>query len=119
VRLFPPSVPTAGRSRALVRTEGLPCSSNHGTFRGGGACWRRPVTADGIFAEYGWKAERRESLEPGAPLFCSQSRWRISKGWVQVALRQWQERAGLDRQFDYTRIRHAVRCAYEESRCHP
>jgi hypothetical protein len=53
VRLFPASVPTAGRSRALVRADGLPCSTNHGIFRAGSAYWHRPVTADGVFAEYG------------------------------------------------------------------
>jgi integrase len=44
-----------------------------------------------------YKADRRESLEPDAPLLCSQSRWRISKRRVQRAFRGWQVAAGFDR----------------------
>src|SRR4029450_1389932 len=39
------------------------------------------------------KARRREGLQPGDPLFCSQSRTRISKRRVPFAFRTWQLKA--------------------------
>ena len=41
-----------------------------------------------------FKKQRGEGLEPGDPLFCSQSRRRLSPRRVQHAWHQWQERAG-------------------------
>ena len=48
-----------------------------------------------------FKKQRRESLEPDAPLFCNQSRTRISKRRVQFAWREWQKRAGFDRLYPF------------------
>ena len=45
---------------------------------------------------WGHKARRREGLQPGDPLFCFQSRIRISKRRVQFAFRTWQVKAGFD-----------------------
>ncbi len=36
-----------------------------------------------------FKKQRQESLKPDAPLFCNQSRRRISKRRVQIAWREW------------------------------
>src|SRR5436190_10986320 len=44
-----------------------------------------------------WKTRRAESLDVDAPLFCNQSRRRISKRRVQFAWASWQRRAGFDR----------------------
>ncbi len=54
-----------------------------------------------------FKKQRRESLEPDAPLFCNQSRNRISKRRVQFAWREWQQRAGFDRLYPFHCIRHS------------
>ena len=54
-----------------------------------------------------FKKQRRESLEPGAALFCNQSRRRISKRRVQFAWREWQKRAGFDRLYAFHCIRHS------------
>src|SRR6266699_710211 len=50
--------------------------------------WRHKVTA-------------RESLRPEDPLFCSQSRTRISPRRVQFAFRTWQVKAGFDRLYPF------------------
>jgi integrase len=64
-----------------------------------------------------FKKERRESLEPDAPLFCSQSRGRISKRRVQFAWREWQKRAGFDRLYPFHCARHtAVTNVYRMTR---
>ena len=64
-----------------------------------------------------FKKERRESLDPHAPLFCNQSRKRISKRRVQFAWRTWQQRAGFDRLYPFHAIRHsAVTNVYRASR---
>jgi len=63
-----------------------------------------------------YKANRRESLEPDAPLLCSQSRWRISKRRVQVAFRGWQVAAGFDRLYPFHGLRHsAITAVYRAS----
>ena len=63
------------------------------------------------------KATRREGLEPGAPLFCSQSRTRISPRRVQFAFRTWQVKAGFDRLYPFHALRHtAVTNVYRASR---
>ncbi len=53
-----------------------------------------------------FKKQRQESLEPDAPLFCNQSRNRISKRRVQFAWREWQKRAGFDRLYPFHSTRH-------------
>ena len=63
------------------------------------------------------KARRREGLQPSDPLFCSQSRVRISKRRVQFAFRTWQVKAGLDRLYPFHALRHtAVTNVYRASR---
>ncbi len=64
-----------------------------------------------------FKKQRQESLEPGAALFCNQSRKRISKRRVQFAGREWQKRAGFDRLYPFHCIRHsAVTNVYRATR---
>jgi site-specific recombinase XerC len=63
------------------------------------------------------KATRREGLQPGDPLFCSQSRTRISPRRVQFAFRTWQVKAGFDRLYPFHALRHtAVTNVYRASR---
>jgi integrase/recombinase XerC len=60
-----------------------------------------------------WKRDRGEDLVPGAPLFCNQSRRRISKRRVQFAWRTWQKKAGFDRLYPFHCTRHtAVTAVY-------
>ncbi len=54
------------------------------------------------------KVARGESLEPSAPLFCNQSRRRVSKRRVQFAWRTWQKRAGFDRLYSFHTTRHTA-----------
>jgi len=63
------------------------------------------------------KATRREGLQPEDPLFCSQSRTRISPRRVQFAFRTWQVKAGFDRLYPFHGLRHtAVTNVYRASR---
>jgi len=63
------------------------------------------------------KARRGEGLQPADPLFCSQSRTRISKRRVQFAFRTWQVKAGFDRLYPFHALRHtAVTNVYRASR---
>jgi integrase/recombinase XerC len=63
------------------------------------------------------KAARREGLRPEDPLFCSQSRTRISPRSVQFAFRTWQVKAGFDRLYPFHVLRHtAVTNVYRASR---
>ncbi len=63
------------------------------------------------------KATRREGFRPGDPLFCSQSRCRISPRRVQFAFRTWQVKAGFDRLYPFHALRHtAVTNVYRASR---
>jgi site-specific recombinase XerC len=63
------------------------------------------------------KATRREGLQPEDPLFCSQSRTRISPRRVQFAFRTWQAKAGFDRLYPFHALRHtAVTNVYHASR---
>jgi integrase/recombinase XerC len=55
-----------------------------------------------------WKRERGENLAPDAPLFCNQSRARISKRRVQFAWRTWQGKAGFDRLYPFHCTRHTA-----------
>ena len=52
------------------------------------------------------KATRREGLDASDPLFCSQSRTRISPRRVQFAFRTWQQKAGFDRLYPFHGLRH-------------
>ena len=64
-----------------------------------------------------FKKQQRESLDLDAPLFCSQSRRRISKRRVQYAWREWQNRAGFDRLYPFHCLRHsAVTNVYRATR---
>jgi integrase/recombinase XerC len=63
------------------------------------------------------KATRQEGLRPEDPLFCSQSRTRISPRRVQFAFRTWQVKAGFDRLYPFHCLRHtAVTEVYRHSR---
>ena len=63
------------------------------------------------------KARRGEGLAPGDPLFCSQSRVRISKRRVQFAFRAWQVKAGFDRLYPLHCTRHtAITAVYRKTR---
>jgi len=57
-----------------------------------------------------WAHKRREGegLDPGAPLFCNQSRRRISRRRVQFAWRTWQKKAGFDRLYTFHSLRHVA-----------
>ena len=63
------------------------------------------------------KTTRREGLQPDDPLFCNQSRVRISPRRVQFAFRTWQVKAGFDRLYSFHALRHtAVTNVYRASR---
>src|SRR5437867_3662653 len=63
------------------------------------------------------KATRREGLRPEDPLFCSQSRTRISPRRVQFAFRTWQVKAGFDRLYPFHSLRHtSITAVYRASR---
>ena len=64
-----------------------------------------------------FKKKRGEGLQPSDPLFCAQSRRRLSKRRVQFAWRTWQKRAGLDRLHPFHCLRHtAITGAYRATR---
>ena len=64
-----------------------------------------------------FKKQRGEGLQPGDPLFCNQSRKRISRRRVQFTWRVWQQRAGFDRLYPFHSLRHsAVTNVYRASR---
>jgi integrase/recombinase XerC len=64
-----------------------------------------------------WKRDRGEDIGPSAPLFCNQSRKRISKRRVQFTWATWQRRAGFDRVYSFHALRHtAVTNVYRASR---
>jgi site-specific recombinase XerC len=48
-----------------------------------------------------WKRDRGEDLASDAPLFCNQSRNRISKRRIQLTWATWQWRAGFDRVYSF------------------
>lgn len=63
------------------------------------------------------KVKRGEALDPDAPMFCNQSRRRISKRRVQSLWRTWQQRAGFDRLYPLHAMRHtAVTAVYRRTR---
>jgi integrase len=64
-----------------------------------------------------FKKKRGESLESDAPLFCAQSRRRLSKRRVQFAWREWQKKAGFDRLYPFHCLRHtSVTAVYRQTR---
>jgi len=64
-----------------------------------------------------WKKRRGKRLDAAAPLFCAQSRRRLSKRRVQFMWRQWQERAGFDRLYPFHSLRHtSVTNVYRKTR---
>ena len=64
-----------------------------------------------------FKKRRVEELEPDAPLFCAQSRRRLSRRRVQFLWREWQKKAGFDRLYPFHAIRHtAVTSVYRQTR---
>jgi integrase/recombinase XerC len=64
-----------------------------------------------------YKLERGERIQAASPLFCAQSRRRISPRRLQVLFRTWQVRAGFDRLYPFHAIRHtAVSNVYRTSR---
>ena len=65
-----------------------------------------------------WSYKRRsgECVQTDSPLFCNQSRTRISKRRVQMAFKAWQRRAGFDRLYPLHALRHtAVTNVYRAS----
>ena len=63
------------------------------------------------------KVKRGESLEREAPLFCNQSRRRVSKRRVQFLWRTWQTRAGFDQLYPLHALRHtSVTAVYRKTR---
>src|SRR5262245_58180738 len=66
---------------------------------------------------WAYKRVRGEGTAPDDPLFCSQSRVRISRRRVQFAWRTWQKKAGFDRLYPFHGLRHtAVTNVYRASR---
>jgi site-specific recombinase XerC len=64
-----------------------------------------------------YKQERRQRLDPMAPVFCGLSRRRLSPRRVQVVFHHWQEQAGFDRSYPFHTLRHtAVTNVYRASR---
>ena len=64
-----------------------------------------------------FKKKRGESVESDAPLFCAQSRRRLSRRRVQFAWREWQKKAGFDRLYPFHATRHsAVTNVYRATR---
>lgn len=53
-----------------------------------------------------WKRSRGESLAPNAPLFVSRRKQRIATRTLRHLFQLWQERAGLDRRFNFHALRH-------------
>jgi integrase/recombinase XerC len=66
---------------------------------------------------WSYKRAQGERLDPGAPLFCSQTRRRISKRRVQVLFRELQIEAGFDRLYPFHALRHtAITNVYRASK---
>ena len=63
------------------------------------------------------KVAERERVDPSAPLFCSQTRRRLSKRRVQVVFRGLQIEAGFDRPYPFHALRHtAITNVYRSSK---
>jgi integrase/recombinase XerC len=66
---------------------------------------------------WSYKLAQGEHLDPGAPLFCSQTGRRISKRRVQVLFRELQIQAGFDRLYPFHALRHtAITNVYRASK---
>ena len=66
---------------------------------------------------WGFKVKWREGIAAGDPLFCAESRRRLSKRRVQFAWREWQKKAGFDRLYPFHAARHsAVTNVYRATR---
>ena len=66
---------------------------------------------------WAFKLDRRESVDPIAPLFCAQTGRRLSKRRVQVLFRDLQVEAGFDRHYPFHALRHtAITNVYRASR---
>ncbi len=55
-----------------------------------------------------FKKKRGESVDSDAPLFCAQSRRRLSRRRVQFTWREWQTKAGFDRLYPFHCLRHTA-----------
>ena len=65
----------------------------------------------------GWKKTSREGLGADSPLFISRRGTRIATRTLRYLFRLWQERAGLDRPFNFHALRHtALTNAYRATR---
>jgi integrase len=56
----------------------------------------------------GWKKKHGEDLRPGAPLFLSRFRRRLSTRQIRNLNEVWQQRAGFDRVHPFHRMRHTA-----------
>jgi integrase/recombinase XerC len=66
---------------------------------------------------WNYKRTQGERLDPGAPLFCSQTGRRLSKRRVQVLFRELQLAAGFDRLYPFHALRHtAITNVYRASK---
>jgi site-specific recombinase XerC len=66
---------------------------------------------------WSYKRAQGEQIDPGAPLFCSQTGRRLSKRRVQVLFRELQIEAGFDRLYPFHALRHtAITNAYRASK---
>jgi len=61
-----------------------------------------------LVAFWRYKLEHGERLHATAPLFCSQSRRRISPRRLQVLFGCWQQIAGFDRHYPFHSLRHTA-----------
>ncbi len=70
------------------------------------------ILPDGVRAKldklHCWKKRNGESLEPGAPIFVSRKKNRLSTRQVRHTFKVWQERAGFDRLFNFHTLRHTA-----------
>lgn len=55
---------------------------------------------------WSWKKLRKESLEPGAPLFMSRNGKRLSARQLRRIFHEWQERASFERRLSFHSLRH-------------
>jgi integrase/recombinase XerC len=66
---------------------------------------------------WSYKRAQGERLDPGAPLFCSQTGRPLSKRRVQVLFRELQIQAGFDRLYPFHALRHtAITNVYRSSK---
>jgi len=79
------------------------------------------VLPDALRAKLGklrsWKMQRRESLEPEAPLFVSRKGNRLSARQLRHLFHEWQKRAGFERILPFHTTRHtALTTVYRRTR---